>query len=132
MSAETFCAGLIAEGLNPVVEGGFVVFDYAVPVGPLIGCTVRVAFQEPSGFPAACPTGPCVSPRILPLNTSTPHAPLGGVHASPTPSPQEEWEYWSRPYPNWTASLGVSDYMAHVRRLFDEVPDDAIQCRPQH
>lgn len=131
VSVQEFVEGLLAEGHHPTVADGFVVFDYDVPIGPLLGERVRLAFKSPEGFPAACPSGPCVSPRILPLNTSTNQPPLGGIHASPVPAPAEEWEYWSRPFPAWRADLAVSDYMAHIRRLFHEIPEDAIQRRTE-
>jgi SET domain len=41
-----------------------------------------------------------------------------GIHESPF---GEEWEYWSRPFPNWNGSKKTADeYMKHIDRLFDQ------------
>ncbi|MHB1343017.1 MAG: hypothetical protein ACYCX3_01475 [Thermoleophilia bacterium] len=119
-------------GYEPQVwAGNFVVIDYRVELGPLRGEIVKLGFQDPSGFPAACPGGPCISPQVLPLNTSTSEPPLGGVHNFVPPGGSDQpWEYWSRPYPGWSAGMGVAEYFQHIRHLLDEVPADAVQRRP--
>ena len=71
------------------------------------------------------PTGPHVSPRIHPLHTNSDLGhPLGGVHeAHAEPFMQGaggEWQYWSRPYPNWaTSKKTVVAYMGHIYRLWE-------------
>lgn len=126
LSTVEFIRGLEDLGYLPREEDGLpVVFDYIVECGPLLGRVVRLAFQNLDAFPGSCPTGPCVSPRILPIcqvaNTPAPH---GGVHPlNPPLDPGGTWEYWSRPYSGWRASLGVQEYMEHVRDLFLKLPD---------
>jgi hypothetical protein len=87
-----------------------------VPVGRFIGQKVKVGFQVNDDFPANPPGGPHISPRLLPLKSGGEH-PSGQVHASPL---GDDWEYWSRPYPEWhRTDRSVKAYMAHVRHLFD-------------
>ena len=69
-------------------------------------------------FPGNCPSGPHIKPRLLPIRTDGEH-PDGRIHESQQFGP--EWEYWSRPYPNWNATdRTAKSYMAHIRQLFDQ------------
>lgn len=132
MGAESFVEGLRSLGYAPEHVGAFVVFEYEVELGPLIGETVRLAFQGLDPFPATPPGGPCVSPRVLPLRDGSTPAPLGAVHAVDANfDPRGEWEYWSRPFQGWRAGYGVPEYMTHIRHLFDMLPTDAVQQRTQ-
>lgn len=133
MATQDFADGLRALGYQPEVVDGFVVIDYVVELGPLIGKGVRLAFRNTESFPSAPPGGPCVSPRLLPL-TSEPGATVRGIHTlesvfQASLQPSDQWEYWSRPFQGWAAAYGVGDYMAHIRRLFDEISGDALQRR---
>lgn len=126
MAVDDFVSQLRALGFEPSVgTENFVSFDYEIRIGPLRGRQIRLGFQNPEQFPLNPPGGPCVSPRLLPLQGgSTP--PLEGVHAlSATLDPDEEWEYWSRPFHEWEkTSRSATDYLAHVNALFDGLPDD--------
>ncbi len=94
-----------------------VAFRYTVPVGRLAGQEVSLGFLVADDFPANPPSGPHVSPRLFPLNSRADPHPNGGVHTSPF---GDDWEYWSRPFPNWSdTNRSVRTYMAHVRHLFD-------------
>lgn len=108
---ETFVSGLAGLGLDVALQGDFAVFDWEVPVGARRGEHVRIALQLPADLPASPPPGPHVSPRL--------GHPDGAVHPSPL---GPEWEYWSRPFPNWPQSQrNAASYMAHVRHLFDQL-----------
>lgn len=94
-------------------EQGFVVLKYDIPVGGRVGETVELALQVPSDWPLSCPPGPHVSPAI--------GHPGGAVHASPLGI---EWQYWSRPFPNWAGvRRTAATYMSHIRTLFSQFPE---------
>jgi len=110
-----FQAGLRAVGYEPrqVVTAQneeFTVFDYEIEVGSRVGQTVQVGLQVPPDFSVTPPPGPHVSPRL--------NHPGGNVHPS---SLGHEWEYWSRPAPNWAADRSVGGYLRHVRTLFSQL-----------
>ena len=91
-------------------------FPYDVPVGTFLGKKIHLGFAVPSDFPATSPSGPHVSPRLLPLNNTSKEHPAGGIHESPF---GPDWEYWSRPFPEWNkTSRTVKTYMAHIQKLF--------------
>ena len=94
-----------------------IVFQYTIPVGRFMGKEIKMGFVVQDGFPVSPPTGPHISPRLLPQNpVSGPH-PTHGVHDSPFGA---EWQYWSRPHTAWaTTDRSVRAYMAHIRHLFD-------------
>jgi hypothetical protein len=92
-------------------------FPYQVPAGKFQGQSIRLGFEVHEDFPLSPPSGPHVSPRLLPINTTSKEHPLGGVHESPFGA---EWEYWSRPHPNWSGTdHTVKAYMIHIRKLFE-------------
>lgn len=92
--------------------GDLVVFTYEVPVGGRLGQTISVAVAKTPDWPLSCPPGPHLSPRL--------GHPNGNVHASPL---GPDWEYWSRPFPNWAASHRTFRcYMGHIRALFAAIP----------
>jgi len=71
------------------------------------------------------PTGPYVSPHIHPIHTSNDIGhPLGGVHETQAaPFAQGaggDWQYWSRPCPEWAASKKTTvAYMGHIYSLWE-------------
>ena len=128
---EDFCAGLVALGMEPKLEGDFVRFRYVVPVGPRRDEEVGLAFRVPPDWPANPPTGPFVSPRLLPINPSCGRGrPWDSVHeatAHGLPDSAGDWQYWSRPFPQlpgWPATdRSVKTYLGHITTLFDELPN---------
>jgi hypothetical protein len=118
-SIEAFVAGLIAVGYEPVVVFGkpdHLIFDYLVESGGHAGRKIRLGLVVPGDFPATCPSGPHVSPHIHPIGQQGGH-PIGAIHASDFGS---DWQYWSRPYPEWAVSKRtVAAYMSHIWRLWD-------------
>lgn len=105
-------------GLEPTDRGdGKVSFPYVVPVGKFQGEKIELGIKFNPDFPLSPPGGPHVKPMLLPLNNAQgiPH-PSGAIHKSEF---GDEWEYWSRPFPDWPNSgRTVRAYMAHVRGLF--------------
>lgn len=119
MARQDFINQLRAMGHEVEEPGGNrLTFAYTIPVGKRANQEIKLGFEVADDFSANPPSGPHVSPRILPLdNTKDPH-PKGGVHESPNFG--SDWEYWSRPFPNWSSTdRTVSTYMAFVRYLFE-------------
>lgn len=96
---------------------GRVAFPYEIQLGKFAGQTVKLGFVVGEDFPLNPPSGPHVSPRLLPINPGGQH-PAGGVNESPAFGP--DWEYWSRPIKHWAETKRTArDVLAHVKRLFD-------------
>lgn len=120
MAQQDFIDQLNALGFTPHEQTGSnkAQFEYTVPIGKFVGQKILLGFLVPDDFPANPPSGPHISPRLLPINTqpNTPH-PAGGVHESDF---GRDWEYWSRPIHNWAnTDHTVRTYMAHIRHLFE-------------
>ena len=87
-----------------------VAFPYEIEVGPLAGETIMLAFKVPRDFGLAPPSGPLVSPHLMPITTApaaaTPTAPstrpAGGLN-----DPGGTWQYWSRPFPTGRTPTAV-------------------------
>ena len=97
---------------------GQLAFAYTIPVGRFAERQIELGFQVGDDFPLNPPSGPHISPHLLPLHPAAdlPH-PQGGVHLSPLGA---DWQYWSRPYPNWHGTdRSVRSYLAHIRHLFE-------------
>lgn len=121
-----FVEGLRECGYSPETVPGdarLVTFGYKVPSGKFAGTQVKLGFIVPDDFPMTEPTGPHVSPRILPINAQSGPHPLCGIHethSQPFAVTGEEWEYWSRPFPNWKDSKKtVATYLSHIWNLWD-------------
>jgi hypothetical protein len=136
--AELADLGYQAEALGPEHTGGDggVAFDYEIEVGPQCGTAVRLALQVPSNWPLSPPSGPFVSPHLLPIFPQTGKGrPWDGVHdghGRGLALPEGEWQYWSRPFPpGWgTTEKTVDVYLRHLRTLFAELPaEDAGEAR---
>jgi hypothetical protein len=119
MSASDFIQALEAMGHSVTDhENGRVSFPYTVPCGKFADQTITLGFLVPGDFPLTPPSGPHLSPRLLPLNPISGSHPTHGVHESP--SFGTGWEYWSRPMNHWPQTNRTArDVMAHVRHLFD-------------
>lgn len=120
-----FMQGLRELGYDPQVvpnHPAHIYFDYLVPVGKFAGMRVRLGFQVPPDFPFnGGPTGPHVSPHVLPLNQQGGAHPSQGVHPSPFSGLiGGDWQYWSRPFPDWASrKKTVATYMSHIYRLWE-------------
>jgi hypothetical protein len=112
-----FIAGLTELGFNASLHGGSVdrvVLDYEVPTGRFAGKQVKLGFIVPPDFPMSPPTGPHVSPHIWPLNPNAQHP----QRAHQSDQFGGDWQYWSRPVPDWAKGRTVAAYMAHIWRLW--------------
>ncbi|MDD5584336.1 MAG: hypothetical protein PHV55_04705 [Candidatus Omnitrophica bacterium] len=95
---------------------GKIAFTYTILTGNFAGKSIRLGFQVPEDFPLSPPSGPHISPRLLPNQSGGSH-PSGGIHNSAF---GQDWHYWSRPIPNWKSTKRtVRDVLAHIRHLFD-------------
>ena len=119
MSRSDFITQLQSLGYQIEELGGNrLCFCYVIPVGKFMGQEICLGFLVGDDFPVTPPSGPHVSPRLLPLNTTSKSHPDGGIHDSKDFGP--DWEYWSRPFPKWAGTdRTVKTYMGHIRRLFD-------------
>lgn len=103
---------------NPDQPGDRVVIGYRVPGGRFADQQIKLGFEVPATFPRTPPSGPHISPRLLPINPSAsdhPNKVLESQHFGP------DWEYWSRPYRGWRGREGVSEYLTHIDHLFRTV-----------
>lgn len=110
VGAAGFLAALTARGYQVTQVGEFATFPYTVEVGSRTGEQVMIGLQVPGDWPLSPPPGPHVRPK------------LGHPHGAVNPSPLgAEWEYWSRPAPNWSADRSVRAYLRHLRTLFSQL-----------
>jgi hypothetical protein len=127
-----FAAELIELGYSVERQSDFVIFTYVVDIGPMDGAPVRIALQ-PVDHPRTPPSGPFVSPRLLPLRPDGSPAPWGGVHEAHgrgLSDPGGAWQYWSRPFNEWAGhGRSAKSYLdVHLRRLFAGLPAEALPC----
>jgi len=98
------------------LSDGKIAFDYQVQFGRFLNQTIKLGFIVPGDFPLNPPSGPHISPRLLPINAEAGNHPLGGVHESSGFG--TDWEYWSRPYPNWAnTDRSAKTYMRYIEHL---------------
>ncbi len=122
MAKQDFVQGLTGMGYQVEERGDDCVsFAYPIQTGTLANKTIQLGFVVPGDFPLSPPSGPHVSPSIHPLHPDqSPGHPTGGVHSAQNPHFEGDWQYWSRPYPDWPGSnRSVQAYMAHIHRLFE-------------
>lgn len=102
---------------NVNFPGEFVSFRYKIPHGKFIGQEVEIAVNAPQ-FPLLPPSGPYISPHLLPIKPHGPSHPFDGVHDRKVPD--ESFQYWSRPFNGWNESgQTMKDYIGFLRTLFD-------------
>lgn len=118
MARSDFIAQMKAMGYEVEELGGRrIAFPYIIPVGRFAGQQIKMGFEVGEDFPLTPPSGPHLSPQLLPLNPAQLPHPAGGIHSSNFGG---DWEYWSRPFPNWAGTnRTANDYMRHIRHLFD-------------
>jgi hypothetical protein len=125
----SFMSGLTALGYKPAPVPNLkdhLYFDYTVETGVFAGRTVQLGLNVPADFPMTTPSGPYVSPHVLPINISAGAVhPAGAIHHEQAKPFEKElgglWEYWSRPFsPDWVSQKKtVAVYMSHIWRLWD-------------
>jgi len=102
---------------TPGYPGGFVSFKYKVPHGRFIGQEIEVALNAPQ-FPLVPPSGPYISPQLLPIKPFGPLPPFDGIHDRKVPN--ADFQYWSRPCHGWNESQkNMKEYICFLRTLFD-------------
>jgi len=120
LGKEAFSEGL--KELGYAVEemaNNRVAFPYAVPTGRFKGQIVKIGLEVPPDFRATCPTGPHISPRLIPNN------PNGGPENRAAESPfGAEWQYLSRPFvegaDGWNRTTkDVRAYLRHIQRILE-------------
>jgi hypothetical protein len=99
----------------PSPGAGRTLIDYRPRGGRFKDQAIRLGFEVPPDFPRNPPGGPHVSPRLLPINPSAPAHPERTADSSFGP----DFQYWSRPFPNWKERGGAAAYMGWVDHLFD-------------
>lgn len=119
MARQDFIEHLKALGYAvEVLSTDRIAFPFVPRVGTFRGQSITLGFVVNEDFPANSPGGPHIKPRLLPLKPDGEH-PGGRIHESTPFGP--EWEYWSRPFPDWNKSQRtVAVYMEHIDRLFDQ------------
>jgi hypothetical protein len=119
MARADFSAQLKALGYEVTDHGdGRVSFPHIIETGRFAETAIHLGFIAPEDFPASPPTGPHISPRLLPINTTAGPHPAHGVHESNQFG--SDWQYWSRPMNHWSSTdRTVKAVIAHVRHLFD-------------
>ncbi len=118
MSQKEFIEGITGLGYTPQFssENNRVYFEYKVPGGRFSGQVVQLGFEVPEQFPLTPPSGPHIAPRLHVINPSAPQHP-DRIHESPFGS---DWEYWSRPFPDWVVTnRTVKEYMRFIRHLWE-------------
>lgn len=117
---EVFAAGLTELGYAPEDLGNNrVAFTYTVVAGRFKGQVIKMGLEVPPDFHATCPTGPHISPRLIPINAN------GGANNRATDSPfGNGWEYLSRPFVDgadgWNRTTkDVKAYLKHLQRVLE-------------
>jgi hypothetical protein len=118
---EAFTEGLKALGYSPEDLGGNrVTFKYTIAAGQFKDRVITVGIEVPADFSVTCPTGPHLSPRLIPINTGAP----GNDRAAESPNFGPEWQYLSRPFRDGQAGWGrtskdVKAYLRHVKWILE-------------
>lgn len=125
MSKQTFIDELVTMGYEVAVhDSSCISMDYEIPVGSHAGEKIKIGFCVQEDYPALPPaTGPHVSPHIVPISEGA-NPVVSGAHQNQYPQAFiGEWQYLSRPYPEWNNSArNAKTYMAFVRRVFQDLP----------
>lgn len=118
---EAFIEGLRQLNYSPEDRGeNRVAFGYTIGAGRFKDKVITVGIEVPPDFNVTCPTGPHISPRLIPINTNAP----GNDRAAESPNFGAEWQYLSRPFRDGTdgwnrTSRDVKAYLRHVRNILE-------------
>jgi hypothetical protein len=118
---EAFSAGLKELGYEAEDCGGnLIAFKYLIGAGRFKDQTIKVGIDVPTDFNVTCPTGPHISPRLIPINTGA----MGNERAAESPSFGSEWQYLSRPFgeqqQGWSrTNRSVKAYLRHIKRILE-------------
>lgn len=125
-SIDVFLTGLRDLGYEPMIPSKYpdhVVFDYEVKIGRFAGQKMHIGLVVPSDWPLTPPGGPHVSPRLHPPSSDGAH-PTGHIFPGHSKNFASaiggDWQYWSRPFPNWNTAKKTADtYMAYIWKLWE-------------
>lgn len=118
---EAFSEGLKALGYVPDdAKDNRLTFKYTISAGRFKDTVISVGIEVPGDFNVTCPSGPHISPRLIPINASAP----GNDRSAESPNFGSEWQYLSRPFVDQQAgwnrtSRSVKAYMQHIKRILD-------------
>ncbi len=113
---DVFIEGLKQLGYSPEDLGeNRVAFSYVIRGGRFKDQTIRVGIEVPSDFAVTCPSGPHISPRLIPLNSGG----QGNDRAVESPKFGADWQYLSRPFRDgangWNRTTkDVKAYLKHI------------------
>ena len=94
-------------------------FDYIILVGKFIGQQIQLGFVVGNDFPSIPPSGPHITPHLLPIKTNGKQHPSDGIHPGRNGF-GTKWQYWSRPFPKWKETdKTVKTYLAFINHLFE-------------
>lgn len=96
------------------------VFKYVIGAGRFNGQTIKVGIDVPTDFNVTCPSGPHISPRLIPINSNAP----GNDRAAESPTFGSGWQYLSRPFGDqqqgWSrTNRSVKAYLRHIKRILE-------------
>lgn len=118
---DAFIEGLRGLGYDSMDHGeGKVSFRYTIGAGRFKDQVITVGIAVPTDFNVTCPTGPHITPRLIPINP----AGAGNDRAAESPQFGPEWEYLSRPFVDNTegwnrTTRDVKAYLRHVKRILE-------------
>lgn len=118
---QAFSDGLRVLGYDPEDRGdNRVAFKCTIGAGRFKDRVITVGIEVPADFNVTCPTGPHISPRLIPINTNA----MGNDRAAESPNFGSDWQYLSRPFGDQQAGWNrttrdVKAYMRHIKRIFD-------------
>lgn len=118
---EAFSEGLKQLGYAPEDPGNNrLAFAYTIGSGRFKDKIIKVGIEVPLDFNVTCPTGPHISPRLIPINTGG----AGNDRAADSPF-GAEWQYLSRPFADqrqegWhRTNRDVKAYLRHIKRILE-------------
>jgi hypothetical protein len=118
---EAFSEGLAELGYAVEDRGdNRVAFKYLVGAGRFKDREISVGIDVPADFNVTCPTGPHISPRLIPINPSG----AGNDRATESPTFGPEWQYLSRPFldqqEGWNRTKrDVKSYIRHIKHIVE-------------
>jgi hypothetical protein len=118
---EAFSAGLKELGYEAEVgDENRISFPYVIGAGRFKDQSIKVGLEVPADFNVTCPTGPHISPRLIPINPSG----AGNDRAADSPKFGPEWQYLSRPFVDqqegWNRTpRNIKAYLRHVKRILE-------------
>jgi hypothetical protein len=117
---EAFIDGLQELGYTAEnLDANRIAFQYTIKGGRFKDRAIRVGIEVPADFNVTCPTGPHISPGLIPIN------PNGAANDRAVASPfGAQWQYLSRPFRDqqqgWNRTKrDVKAYLHHVRQILD-------------